>query len=418
MKLSDFGERFTARTGILELMEDLGKALNHSEHQYMLGGGNPALIPEMTTIWRQQLQSVLDDSAAFERMVGYYDTERGNLLFCKTLGRFLNQQYGWKITERNIVVTNGSQSAFFFLLNMYAGTYTEEGRIQKKQVLFPISPEYIGYADQGIESNIFTSRLPIIDQVDDKTFKYRIDFEHLNVTEKIGAICISRPTNPSGNVVTNMELDTLSKLAAQADIPLLIDNAYGQPFPGIVFEEVAPIWNEHIVLGMSLSKLGLPSARCGIILANEELAAALSAVNAICALSTGNFGQIMLEPLIRSGKITEITEQIICPFYKQKAEQALEWIHKSLADLCEYRVHKHEGAFFLWIWFRDLPITTARLYDLLKEKNVLVLPGHYFFYGLEKPWTHSDECIRLNYSLDDSDVKVGIETLAETIREL
>ncbi|MEA7931692.1 aminotransferase class I/II-fold pyridoxal phosphate-dependent enzyme, partial [Salmonella enterica subsp. enterica serovar Montevideo] len=41
------------------------------------------------------------------------------------------------------------------------------------------------------------------------------------------------PTNPTGNVITDEELMKLDRLANQHNIPLVIDNAYGVPFPGI-----------------------------------------------------------------------------------------------------------------------------------------------------------------------------------------
>lgn len=43
-------------------------------------------------------------------------------------------------------------------------------------------------------------------------------------------ICVSWPTNPTGNVITDEELLKLDALANQHGIPLVIDNAYGVPF--------------------------------------------------------------------------------------------------------------------------------------------------------------------------------------------
>ncbi|MDI5434805.1 hypothetical protein MJM45_29760, partial [Salmonella enterica subsp. enterica serovar Kentucky] len=37
-------------------------------------------------------------------------------------------------------------------------------------------------------------------------FKYHVDFEHLHIGEETGMICVSRPTNPTGNVITDEEL--------------------------------------------------------------------------------------------------------------------------------------------------------------------------------------------------------------------
>ena len=78
------------------------------------------------------------------------------------------------------------------------------------------------------------------------------------MTEETGMICVSRPTNPTGNVITDEELIKLDALANQHGVPLVIDNAYGVPFPGIIFSDARPLWNPNIVLCMSLSKLGLP----------------------------------------------------------------------------------------------------------------------------------------------------------------
>lgn len=124
------------------------------------------------------------------------------------------------------------------------------------KVLFPLAPEYIGYADAGLEEDLFVSARPNIELLPEGQFKYHVDFEHLHIGEETGMICVSRPTNPTGNVITDEELLKLDALANQHGIPLVIDNAYGVPFPGIIFSEARPLWNPNIVLCMSLSSWG------------------------------------------------------------------------------------------------------------------------------------------------------------------
>lgn len=138
------------------------------------------------------------------------------------------------------------------------------------KVLFPLAPEYIGYADAGLEEDLFVSARPNIELLPEGQFKYHVDFEHLHIGEETGMICVSRPTNPTGNVITDEELLKLDALANQHGIPLVIDNAYGVPFPGIIFSEARPLWNPNIVLCMSLSSWVYRGSRCGIIIANEK----------------------------------------------------------------------------------------------------------------------------------------------------
>jgi len=86
-------------------------------------------------------------------------------------------------------------------------------------------------------------------------------------------------------------------------------------------------------------------------------------------------------------------------------------------DGTDFHIHKPEGAFFLWLWLRDLPITDAELYQRLKKRGVLVVPGHYFFPGLEEKWRHRHECIRINYAQDKETVSKGLEIIAYEVKQ-
>ena len=410
MKRSLSGKRFTSNTGILQLMDDLGKALSGPRKKYMLGGGNPALIPEVASIWREEMQALLEDYGRFDRTIGQYDTPQGRPSFLRAVAQMLNDEYGWNLTEENIAVTNGSQAAFFILFNLLAGPSEEGGN---RRIVFPLMPEYIGYADQAIRPTDFTSFLPIIDEIDDHTHKYRIDFEALELDPESAAICVSRPTNPSGNVLTNEELERLDTLAQEHGIPLLIDNAYGTPFPDIIFRDAHPIWNENIVLSMSLSKIGLPSLRTGILVASPEIVRLVGSMNAVLSLANGTVGQALTERLFENGRILSISREIVQPFYRRKRDHAVEAIRTAFGERFPWSIHQPEGSLFLWVWFRDLPGTTAELYDRLKARDVVVVPGRYFFFGGEEHWDHTDRCIRLNYAMDDADVERGIEIIAE-----
>lgn len=414
MHLSQFGRKFTARTGILQLMDDLGHAMSGSEKKYMLGGGNPAHISEVNAIWRERMDEIMSGDGDLERMLANYDPPKGNSAFIRALASLLKREFGWDVGEENIAITNGSQTTFFLLFNMFAGS-DEHG--QRRRILFPLTPEYIGYADQSINLEDFQSYPAEIELIDEHTFKYHVDFDHLQVNDDVAAICVSRPTNPTGNVVTDEEVARLDRIARERGIPLIIDNAYGVPFPGMIFEKATPTWNENIILTMSLSKIGLPSTRTGIVIANEEVISALASCNAILSLSNGSIGQHIVTPLLESGEILRISENIIRPFYRDKSTRLLDYIHESFDPSVDYAVHKIEGSLFAWLWFRNLPISTAELYERLKARNTIVVPGKYFFFGFEEPWAHRDECIRLNFGMADEDVKRGIEIIAEEAKK-
>jgi valine--pyruvate aminotransferase len=415
MELSSFGEKLANECGINELMDDLGRALSGSERKLMLGGGNPAHIPEVNEIWRRRMQEIVNAGGELDCMLANYDTPQGHLRFLDALAAMLSRELGWPVSAANIAVTNGSQSAFFLLFNMLAGR-GRDGRCRR--VVFPMMPEYIGYADQALERKTFIAERAAIERIDDHTFKYRVDFDALELGDDVAAICASRPTNPTGNVLTSGEVSRLAALAGERGIPLLLDNAYGNPFPGIIFEEAAPVWDENTIVVMSLSKLGLPSVRTGIVIARPEIIRALSSANAVLSLASGSVGQVLMLPLIENGEVLRLSREVIRPYYRRKRDHALACLHRALGAGADWAVHKSEGALFLWLWLRGLPITTRELYERLKRRHVVVVPSGYFFFGLREPWSHAEECLRLTYSQADGDVHEGIEIIADELRRL
>ena len=67
---SDFGARYTRRTAAAELMLDLADAMAAPEPVYMLGGGNPARIPEVEAVYMRRLIEIAADPAQFGRFAG------------------------------------------------------------------------------------------------------------------------------------------------------------------------------------------------------------------------------------------------------------------------------------------------------------------------------------------------------------
>jgi valine--pyruvate aminotransferase len=415
---STTGQKFTSRSGILELMDDLGQAMTVQPDMRMLGGGNPAAVPEMQAIWRQRMADLLADGTTFDKMLGNYDPPQGNPRFLKAMADLLHRTYGWEISPKNLAVTTGGQTAFFYLFNLLAGDF---GGVRKK-VLLPLAPEYIGYADQGIDPGLFITCRPEItwpEGREKRIFKYRIDFAAVAAAlekEQISCIAVSRPTNPTGNVLTDEEIFRLSDMARIHGIPLIIDNAYGAPFPNVIFTDANPHWEPHVILTMSLSKLGLPGTRTAIVVAPPEIASAMGAMTAIAGLSNGNVGQQLVLPFVESGEILNFGPDILRPFYARKSEQALAWAREFFDRAgVDWAVHASEGAFFHWFWFPGLPISSKELYERLKQRKVLIVPGEYFFFGMEEPWQHTHECVRLNFSQPENTVREGLEIIAEVV---
>ena len=452
MKFSKFGQKFTQPTGISQLMDDLGDALKSDKPVNMLGGGNPARIDAVNEVFLQTYQALGQDILNAERdasvkdkhsdntalnSMSNYSNPQGDAAFIDALVDFFNRHYDWNLSADNIALTNGSQNAFFYLFNLFGGAFSDnkldehsqdkDSQSVDKSILLPLAPEYIGYSDVHVDGQHFMSVLPHIDEVthdgEEGFFKYRVDFEALENLPalkegRIGAICCSRPTNPTGNVLTDEEMDHLAEIAKRYDVPLIIDNAYGMPFPNIIYSDAHLNWDDNTILCFSLSKIGLPGVRTGIIVAAPEVIAAVSAMNAVVNLAPTRFGAAIAKPLVENDRIKQLSDNDIKPFYQQQAKLAVRLLKEALGDY-PLMIHKPEGAIFFWLWFKDLPITTLELYERLKEKGTLVVPSQFFFPGVDvSDYKHAHECIRMSIAADEQTLTDGIAVIGEVVREL
>lgn len=414
MQFSRFGQKLCTDAGIVTLMDDLGEALRVNPNMIFMGGGNPARIPQMEQAFEEALRETLNSAQETHQLLGVYQPPQGDAELLDAIAALLQQEYQWPISRANIALSNGSQSAFFVLFNLFAGDYADGA---KKRIQLPLTPEYLGYSDLGISPDFFTSTRPSIEMLPDGFFKYHVDFSLLKITAETGALCVSRPTNPTGNVVSDAELLKLDELAREHQVPFIVDGAYGTPFPNILFIDAEPHWNDNTILVLSLSKLGLPGARTGIVIANPDVIDAFAKANTILSLATGNFGPALARHLLADGKILHLSREVVAPFYRARMEHAVRTFKKYLGDLPCY-IHKPEGAIFLWLWFKDLPISSEELYQRLKSRGVLVVSGHHFFPGLQDHWQHCHECIRVTYCQDAQVVEQGAQIIADEVRRI
>lgn len=97
-------------------------------------------------------------------------------------------------------------------------------------------------------------------------------------------------------------------------------------------------------------------------------------MNGIISLSHGGIGPAMMCEMIRRNDLLRLSNEVIKPFYSQRVQETIAILRRYLPEE-RCLIHKPEGAIFLWLWFKDLPITTELLYQRLKKRGVLMVPG-------------------------------------------
>lgn len=412
--LTQFGDRMSQMSGVRAIMKDIIETLRAGGGQDFinLSAGNPVILPEVEQLWRDYTAELLS-SSEYGEVVCRYGASQGYQPLIDAVVEDFNQRYGLNLTERNILITPGSQSLYFLAANALGG-YDAESKL--KQIVLPLSPDYTGYGGVTLIPESLKAYKPTIERFEAQhRFKYRPDFSQLEINEQTGFVLFSRPCNPTGNVLTDEEVKKIAALAAAWNVPVLVDSAYANPFPALNFAPMTPIFGENILHCISLSKAGLPGERIGIAIGPEPIIEVLEAFQTNLCIHSSRYGQAIAARAIRSGTLAEISERVIRPYYQAKFAVLEAALDEAMPQSLPWYLHRGEGAIFAWLWLEDLPITDWELYQALKQVGVIPVPGNAFFPGLQEEWTHTRQCLRLSLTATDEELTTAMRRLATVV---
>ncbi|HLP92337.1 MAG TPA: valine--pyruvate transaminase [Nostocaceae cyanobacterium] len=415
--LTKIGAQMSNLTGVRAIMKDINETLRAGAGQelYNLSAGNPLILPEVEKLWRDCTAELLA-STEYGEVVCRYGSSQGYAPLIEAVVNDFNRRYNLSLSDRNVLITAGSQNLYFYAANAFGG-YNSAGNL--KQIVLPLSPDYTGYGGVCVEGDAVTAYKPTLDINESAhRFKYRPDFSQLSINEQTGCVIFSRPCNPTGNVLTDDEVRKIAALAAPYDIPVLVDSAYAPPFPALNFTDMSLIFGENILHCTSLSKAGLPGERIGIAIGHENMIQVLECFQTNAGIHSSRYGQAIAARAINSGALAEISETVIRPFYQRKFDVLENTLDAAMPKNLPWFLHRGEGAIFAWLWLRDLPINDWEFYQELKKVGVIVVPGSSFFPGLREEWTHKQQCLRISLTGSDQEIVTGMQRLAKVAEEV
>ncbi|MEP0868376.1 valine--pyruvate transaminase [Trichocoleus desertorum AS-A10] len=415
--LTQFGAQMSQLTGVRAIMKDIIETLRAGDGQEFinLSAGNPVILPEVEQLWRDCTAELLA-SNEYGEVVCRYGSSQGYQPLIQAIAQDFNQRYGLKLSDRNILITPGSQALYFYAANAFGG-YTTSGNL--KQIVLPLSPDYTGYGGVTLIPEALVAYKPALDiDASAHRFKYRPDFSQLEINETTGFVLFSRPCNPTGNVLTDEEVQKIAALATPHNVPVLIDSAYASPFPALNFTDMTPAFGDNIVHCMSLSKAGLPGERVGIAIGDEQVIRVLESFQTNLCIHSSRYGQAIAAQAIASGALAEISTQVIRPYYQEKFTVVETSLDQAMPQEIPWLLHRGEGAIFAWLWLQDLPLTDWEFYQRLKQVGVIVVPGSSFFPGLREDWPHKQQCIRISLTASNEEIAIGMQRLAKVVAEV
>jgi aspartate/methionine/tyrosine aminotransferase len=223
------------------------------------------------------------------------------------------------------------------------------------------------------------------------------------VTGKTRMIVLCNPNNPTGAILSAMEMDAIVRIAGRNGAWILADEIYqGSERDGVT----TPTFHgryDRVIITNGLSKAyGLPGLRIGWIAAPEDLIAKMWSYHDYTTIAPGTLSdtlaRVALSPEGRA-RCLERTRSIC----RHNFPLLREWMenHGRMFRMVEPRA----GA-IAYVHY-DLPINSTRLIErLLSEKSVLVVPGDHF--GM-------DEYLRIGYGPPPEYLRCALDHIHEVL---
>jgi valine--pyruvate aminotransferase len=413
MGMSFYGSRMAAMSGLRAIMDDVAvvQAVGPGERWLNLGVGNPALIPEAVAMWRRLATQTL--ATDFEAASCQYGPSRGAAPLVDAIRDYFGTAYGWDLAPENVVVGPGSQMLCFIA----AALFTGPGAGGLKRLVLPCVPDYAGYQGISMDGGV-VGVAPRLELHERRQFRYLLDHEALRERADAGLLLLSSPSNPAGRSADADDLRNLVEMTDAREAVLVIDNAYGEPFPRVSQTLAPPVWHPNVINCFSMSKAGMPGERLGFAIGAARHISAMVSFIANVALHAPQFPQMILARALRTDQLGDLAASVIQPYYLERRATAEKLLAEYLPGDVDWRLHAGRGGMFCWLWINEPWFDDAEFYQLLKNQKVVIVPGRHFFPDPHCLRQHGTQCIRLSITPDEAVVSEGIQIIARALADL
>jgi len=349
--------------------------------------GNPILEPP------PQLQHALRDLVNAPPPGSHrYMANNGYLATREAVARRIGAEQQIEIAAEDVVMTVGAAGAIHSTLHSLLDPDDEV-------IIFaPYFVEYLFYiaAHNG--------KVRIVETTDD--FDIDLDAVAAAISERTKAIIVNTPNNPTGRIYSQQRMADLARVLGEGErrwghaIYLLADTPYARITYDGLTNPLLFADHPNTVINHSHSKdLGLAGERIGYLVISPR-AAHRERLRAACTFSNRVLGYVNAPALMQHAVARSIDATVDTSSYIR----AREALTSGLAQI-GYQFFRPQGAFYL---FPRCPIDDdVRFTELLREQNVLVVPGRGFGRAGH---------IRIAYCVDPETVERSLPCFAEAFQ--
>ncbi|MBQ3053025.1 MAG: pyridoxal phosphate-dependent aminotransferase [Clostridia bacterium] len=295
-----------------------------------------------------------------------YTSAAGAMSVRKAMADSINKSFKVNATPDLIYMTCGAAASLTITLNALLNTGDEV------IVLAPYFPEYKVFIEKAGG---------IVRVVKCRDGDFQIDFNALEkaINKNTKAIIVNSPNNPSGVVLSEETIITLSKLLNKksqelnTDIYIISDEPYRELVYCDIKVPYIPEYYDNAVVCYSFSKsLSLPGERIGYIFVSPKVKEAKILFAAVCGAGRA-LGYVCAPSLLQYTVAELVGETADIQVYKHNRDLLV----KALTNY-GYTVAKPDGAFYLFVKSPERDATSFS--ERAKKYELLLVPSDSFGY--------------------------------------
>ena len=325
----------------------------------------------------------------------YYAPSNGTPGLRKAVTDFLAEKYGQKYDPSEILITNGvTESIYDFLTAVL-----NPGDVVL--VPTPIFPLYIGDA---------LSMGATVEQIDTSDDDFKLTPDKLQAAldkygDRVKALVMNYPTNPTGVMYTQDELDALADAVRDKPIFVLADEIYSELNYDQPHASMEKTLHDQVVLMNGVSKAwAMTGYRIGVVAAPKPILDQIAKIHQAITTTEPTPMQDAAEEALADGKDDALP-------MKKEFQKRSDVLYDGLTKL-GFECVKPKGAFYI---FAKIPAgleqdDTKFIYDLAEKGRVAVVAGSFFA-------KVGEGYIRLSYATSMDNIKEGLKRLEQYVKE-
>ena len=328
----------------------------------------------------------------------HYAPSNGTIGLRKAATDFLAQKYGQKYdAETEVLVTNGVSESIF---DAVVACLNPGDIMVVPTPIFPLYMSDVNLLNEGVK----------IVRVDTSEDGFKLTPAKLQKVldqygEKVRMLVMNYPTNPTGVMYTQKELDDLADVIRDQPIFALCDEIYSELNYDQPHASMEKTLHDQVILLNGVSKAwAMTGYRIGIVCAPQPILEQIAKIHQTIVTTEPTPMQDAAEEAFKNGMNDSQP-------MKQEFQQRRDALYHGLTEI-GFECAKPQGAFYIFAKIPDglEQDDTKFIYDLVDQARVAVSAGSSFGRA-------GQGYIRFSYAVSMDEINEGLKRIAKFVKE-